>query len=155
MSGSKSLASFTNRTFHLSCPPGFRRAFDAAERNGRYGCIQCQRGKESSSRGKRKRRVFLCRKTVGVKVSLVLLRHARRVPSRLRCKEHSLLVSFYQFIIGKIENPYCSACRHSSQDTSPTLSSYGLFAPLALWRLSDSLRPLVQTLKSFPASGAR
>ena len=26
------------------------------------------RGKESSSRGKRKRRVFLCRRTVGVKV---------------------------------------------------------------------------------------
>ena len=43
-------------------------AFDAAERNGRFGRIQCQRGKESSSRGKRKRRVFLCRGTVRVKV---------------------------------------------------------------------------------------
>ena len=32
MSGSESLASFTNRLFHLSRPPGFRRAFDAAER---------------------------------------------------------------------------------------------------------------------------
>ena len=31
-------------------------AFDAAERNGRFGRIQCQRGKESSNRGKR--RVF-------------------------------------------------------------------------------------------------
>ena len=31
MSGSNSLASFTNRTFHLSRPPGFRRAFDAAK----------------------------------------------------------------------------------------------------------------------------
>ena len=39
-----------------------------AERNGRFGRIQCQRGKVSSSRGKRKRRVFLCRRTVGVKV---------------------------------------------------------------------------------------
>ena len=68
VSGSKSLASFTNRFFHLSRPPGFRRAFDAAERNGRFGRIQCQRGKESSSRGKRKRRVFLCRRTAGVKV---------------------------------------------------------------------------------------
>ena len=43
-------------------------AFDAAERNGRFGHIQCQRGKESSSRGKRKRRVFLRRRTVRVKV---------------------------------------------------------------------------------------
>ena len=68
VSGSKSLASFTNCTFHLSRPPGFRMAFDAAERNGRFGRIQCQRAKESSSRGKRKRRVFLCRRTVGVKV---------------------------------------------------------------------------------------
>ena len=34
------------------------------------------------------------------------------------------------------------------------LSSYGLFAPLALWRLSVSLRPLVQAPGSFPASGA-
>ena len=67
MSGSKSLASFTKRFFHLTKPPGFRRAFHAAERNGRFGRIQCQRGKESSSREKRKRRVFLCR-TVKVKV---------------------------------------------------------------------------------------
>ena len=43
-------------------------AFDAAERNGRFGRIQCQRGKESSSSGKRKKRVFLCRRTMGVKV---------------------------------------------------------------------------------------
>ena len=68
VSGSKSPASFTNRLFHLSRPPGFRRAFDAAESNGRFSRIQCQRGKESSCRGKRKRRVFLCRRTVRVKV---------------------------------------------------------------------------------------
>ena len=48
MSGSESLASFNNRTFHLSRPPGFRVAFDAAERNGRFDCIQSQRGKETS-----------------------------------------------------------------------------------------------------------
>ena len=35
-----------------------------------------------------------------------------------------------------------------------TQSSYGFFAPLTLWRLSVSLRPLVQTLGSCPASGA-
>ena len=60
--------SFTNHTFHLSRPLGCRRAFDAAERNRTCGRIQCQRGKKRSSRGKRKRRVFLCRRTVGVKV---------------------------------------------------------------------------------------
>ena len=43
-------------------------AFDAAERNGRFGRIQCQKSKESNSRGKRKRRVFFCRRTVRVKV---------------------------------------------------------------------------------------
>ena len=64
VNGSESFASFT--TFHLSRPPGFRRAFDASERNGRSGRIQCQNGKESSSSGKR--RVFLCRGTVLVKV---------------------------------------------------------------------------------------
>ena len=39
--------------------------FDAAERNGRFGHIQYQRGKESSSREKRRRRVFLCRTVEG------------------------------------------------------------------------------------------
>ena len=68
VSGSESLASFTNRLLHLSRPSGFRMALDAAERNGRFGRIQCQRGKESSSRGKRKRRVFLCSRTVSVKI---------------------------------------------------------------------------------------
>ena len=43
-------------------------AFDAAERNGRFCRIQCQIGKESSSRGKRKMRVFLCRGAVRVNV---------------------------------------------------------------------------------------
>ena len=38
------------------------------ERNERFGRIQCQRGEKSSSTGMRKRRVFLCRKTVRVKV---------------------------------------------------------------------------------------
>ena len=38
------------------------------KRNGKFGRIQCQRGKESSSRGKRKRRVFLYRRTVRVEV---------------------------------------------------------------------------------------
>ena len=43
-------------------------AFVAAKRNGRFGRIQCQRSKESSSRAKRKKGVFLCGRTVRVKV---------------------------------------------------------------------------------------
>ena len=71
MNGSESLASFTNRTFYFSRPPGFRRAFDAAERNERFGRIQRQRGKKSSSR--ENRRVFLCRTTVRVNVGNKLI----------------------------------------------------------------------------------
>ena len=49
---------------------------------------------------------------------LVLPRHARYVLSRLRCNERSLLLSSYPFKIGRIKNPCCRACGHSSQDTS-------------------------------------
>ena len=76
---------------------------------------------------------------------LVLPRHARCVLSRLRCNRHSLLLSSYLSRIGRIENPSCSTCGHSSQDTSShfALPSCGLFAPLTFWRLSVSLQPLV------------
>ena len=47
---------------------------------------------------------------------LVLPRHARCVFSRLRCNGHNLLLSSYFSRIGRIENPSCSACGHSSQD---------------------------------------
>ena len=46
--------------------------------------------------------------------SLVML----AVLSRLRCNGHSLLLGSYLSGIGRIENPSCSACGHSSQDTS-------------------------------------
>ena len=86
---------------------------------------------------------------------LVLPPHACCVLSRLRCNGHSLLLSSYLSRIGRIENPSCSACGHSSQDTSHSaLSSYGLSAPLTLWRLSVSLRYLGQALGSCPAYGA-
>ena len=49
---------------------------------------------------------------------LVLPHHARCVLSRSRCNEHSLLLSSYLTRIGRIENSSCSACGHSSQDTS-------------------------------------
>ena len=48
---------------------------------------------------------------------LVLPRHARCVFSRLRCNGHSLLLGSYLSRIGRIENPFCSACGHPSQDT--------------------------------------
>ena len=84
---------------------------------------------------------------------LVLPRHARRVLSRLRCNGHSLLLGSYLSRIGRIENPSCSACGHSSQDISHLI----LHCPAtdSLRRsLFVSVRPLVQTLGSFPASGA-
>ena len=49
---------------------------------------------------------------------IVLPRHARGVLSRLRCNGHGLLLSFCLSRIGRIENPFCSASGHSSQDTS-------------------------------------
>ena len=49
---------------------------------------------------------------------LVLPRHAHCVLSRLRCNGHSLLLSSCLSKIGRIENSSCSACGHSSQDTS-------------------------------------
>ena len=49
---------------------------------------------------------------------LVLPCCARCVFSRLCCNKHSLLLGFYLSRIARIENPSCSACGHSSQDTS-------------------------------------
>ena len=49
---------------------------------------------------------------------LVLPHHARCVLSRLRCNGHSVLLGSNLTRIGRIENPSCSACGHSSQDTS-------------------------------------
>ena len=66
---------------------------------------------------------------------LVLHRHARCVLSRLRCNGHGLLLGSYLYRIGRIENPSCRACGHSSQDIShlilhcPVTDS---FAPLTL-----------------------
>ena len=60
----------------------------------------------------------LCFTVKSTLFSLVLIRHTCCVLSRLRCNGHSLLLSFYLFRIGRIENPSCSAYGHSSQDTS-------------------------------------
>ena len=104
-----------------------------------------------------------CRRTISSKFfdtqvpsisteELVLPRHARCVLSRLRCNGHSLLLGSYLSRIGRIENPSCSACGHLSSHSA--LPSYALFTPLTLWRLSVSVRPLVQTPGSCPVSGA-
>ena len=87
---------------------------------------------------------------------LVLPRHARCVLSRLRCNGHSLLLRSYLFRIGRIENPSCSACRHSSQDTSHLILHCPITDSLrrSLFGDSVSLRPLVQALGSCPASEA-
>ena len=83
-------------------------------------------------------------------------RFPRFPPRNLCCNGHSLLLSSYLSRIGRIENPCCSACGHSCQDTShlilrcPATGS----APLTLWRLPVFLRPLIQALGSCPASGA-
>ena len=47
----------------------------------------------------------------------MLLRRARCVFSRLRCNGHSLLLSSYLSKNGRIENSFCSACGHPSQNT--------------------------------------
>ena len=45
---------------------------------------------------------------------LVLPRHARCVLSRLCCNGHSLVLGSYLSRIGRIQNPSCSACGHTS-----------------------------------------
>ena len=47
---------------------------------------------------------------------LVLPRYARCVLSRLRCNGYSLLLGCLLSRIGRIENPSCSACGHSSKE---------------------------------------
>ena len=88
----------------------------------------------------------------------MLPRHARCVLSHLRCNEHSLLLSFYFFRIGRIENLSCSACGHSSQDTSHLILHCPATDSLHRSHFGDSLflslQPPVQALGSFPASGA-
>ena len=87
---------------------------------------------------------------------LVLPRHARCVLSRLRCNGHSLLLGSYLSRIGRIENPSCSASGHSSQDICHLILHCPATDSLrrSFFGDSASLRPLVQTLGSCPASGA-
>ena len=70
---------------------------------------------------------------------LVLPCHARCVLSRLRCNGHSLLLGSYLSRIGRIENPSCSACGHSPQDTSHLILHYPATNSLLRLLFGDSL----------------
>ena len=59
MSGSKSLTSFTYRNFHFRTPPGFRLAFDGAERNGEFGCIIPEMQREQQQRKEKETSILL------------------------------------------------------------------------------------------------
>ena len=48
----KQKRSFLCRFFHFKRPPGLRLALDAAERNRKFGHIECQRGEKRSNREK-------------------------------------------------------------------------------------------------------
>ena len=83
---------------------------------------------------------------------LVLPRHARCVLPRLRCNGHSFLLGSYLSRIGRIENPFCSACGHLSSHSA--LSSYGLCAAhsLATFCLFTTSGPEPGELPGFWAS---
>ena len=87
---------------------------------------------------------------------LVLPRHARCVLSCLRCNGHSLLLSSY--LSRMAESRILPAAPVDTRPRTLLISfctfQLRIFAPLTLWRLSVSVRPLVQTLESCPASGA-
>ena len=59
---------------------------------------------------------FFCTQVSSISTEeLVLPCHACCVLSLLQCNGHSLLLSSYLSRIGRIENPSCSACRHSTR----------------------------------------
>ena len=72
----------------------------------------------------------------------------------LCCNGYILLLSSYLTRFGRIENPSFRACVLGHLSSHSALSSYGLFALLALWQLSVSLRSLVHALENCAASGA-
>ena len=69
---------------------------------------------------------------------LVLPRHARYVLSCLRCNGHGFLLG-YLSRFGRIENSSCSACGHSSQDTSHLILHYPSTDSLSCLLFGDSL----------------
>ena len=59
--------------------------------------------------------------------------------SRLCCNRHSFLLGSYLSRIGRIENPSCSACGHSSQDSSHLNLNYPATDSLRRLLFSNSL----------------
>ena len=80
---------------------------------------------------------------------LVLPCHSRCVLSRLRCNGHSLLLNSYFSIIGRIENPLCSACDHSTHDTSHLILRF----PATDFSAARSLATLYLSTTSGGSSG--
>ena len=70
---------------------------------------------------------------------LVLPCHACCVLSHFCCNRHSLLLGSYLSRIGRIENPSCSACGQSSQDTSHLILHCPATDSLRRSLLGDSL----------------
>ena len=87
---------------------------------------------------------------------VVVLLHARCVFSRLCYNRHSLLLApiSLELAESKIFLAALADTRPRNLSSHSALSSYGLFASLALWQFSVSVRPLVHALKSCSASGA-
>ena len=84
MSCIKSLTSFTYSIFHSKKLPTLRLAFDTTERNKKLAAFDA-RVVQSNSRGKRKRKVFLCKgaervKVKGKVVPTSFLKNERKVP---------------------------------------------------------------------------
>ena len=74
--------------------------------------------------------------------------------SHFRCNRYSLFSNSYLTRIGKFENSSCSACGHSTHETSHSaLPNYRIFALLALWWIYLFLQSLVETLGSCTVSG--
>ena len=100
---------------------------------------------------------FLTHKSLGIhcKICASSSRSLCPLSSSLQRAQPSVkLISIYNW-----QNRACFMQRLLSSDpghlsSHSPLSSYGLFSPLALWRLFVSPRPLVQALGSFPVSGA-
>ena len=153
---SNSVADLAGTVFFSSCSirlqwvPGhsFLPENDAADKLARRGAlltssaIPCSLSRIHSCLFSDWRRTVSC-KFFDTQVSSISTEKEGSVLSRFHCNGYSLLLVLSR--IGRMENSSCSACGHLSSHSA--LSSYGLCTVY-------SLRPLVQAMRSCPASGA-